>query len=198
MNKMTKIFFVRHAQSDLSVKDDKMRPLTEKGMADSCKVSEILAKENIAQLFSSPFKRAVDTLKPFAEMRNLDIQLIDGLKERRVSTGWLWMDDFMEFSKKQWKDFSYKLKGGESLGEIRDRNIAVINDILKKYQGENIAIGTHGTAMSTIIDHFTGNFGFEGFQRIVKKMPHIVCLKFKGVEFIEMTEIDVKSGWQNA
>lgn len=41
---MTKIFFVRHAESDFSVKNDKMKPLTEKGMTDSHKVSEILVK----------------------------------------------------------------------------------------------------------------------------------------------------------
>ena len=31
----TNIYFVRHAQPDISVKDDMLRPLTEKGMADT-------------------------------------------------------------------------------------------------------------------------------------------------------------------
>ena len=37
---MTKIFFVRHAEPDKSVKDDRTRPLTEQGLADTQYVCE--------------------------------------------------------------------------------------------------------------------------------------------------------------
>lgn len=38
--KEPKIFFVRHAEPDLSVRDDMLRPLTEKGMADAKLITE--------------------------------------------------------------------------------------------------------------------------------------------------------------
>lgn len=39
---MTRIYFVRHAQPDKSVKDDRTRPLTQKGLTDSALVIDIL------------------------------------------------------------------------------------------------------------------------------------------------------------
>ena len=42
MNKITRVFFVRHAQPDKAVKDDRNRPLTEKGRSVSSFVTDIL------------------------------------------------------------------------------------------------------------------------------------------------------------
>ncbi len=42
----TDIYFVRHAQSDISVKDDMLRPLTEKGMSDTKLVTKALKDKN--------------------------------------------------------------------------------------------------------------------------------------------------------
>ncbi len=88
-------------------------------------------------------------------------------------------------------DFSYKLEGGESLGEVAKRNVDALVQIIRKYPDSNIAVGTHGTAMSTIIHHFTKDFGFEGFLSIAEKMPHVVELSFNGEKFEGMEEIDV-------
>lgn len=62
----TKIYFVRHAEPDFSVKDDLMRPLSEKGMGDTKKITISLMDKNITAVYSSPCKRAVDTVKDFA------------------------------------------------------------------------------------------------------------------------------------
>ena len=44
---MTHVFFVRHAQSDKSWKDDRTRPLTEIGWGDRKKVTDVLARMRI-------------------------------------------------------------------------------------------------------------------------------------------------------
>lgn len=44
---MTKVYFVRHAKPDFSVKDDLTRPLTEEGMNSCKKVTEFLIDKNI-------------------------------------------------------------------------------------------------------------------------------------------------------
>lgn len=59
---MTSIFLVRHAQPDVNWKDGRTRPLTNIGLEDSRKVTLTLEKYNINMLYSSPYKRSMDTI----------------------------------------------------------------------------------------------------------------------------------------
>lgn len=183
---MAKVYFVRHAQPDLSVQDDLTRPLTEKGIADSRKVTEFLLDKGITKIFSSPYKRAYDTIKDFAEKSNLNIDIIDDFKERKIDD--VWIDDFNEFARKQWNNFDYKLERGESLNEVQRRDIKALQEILEKYPSDNIVIGTHGTALSTIINFYNKNFNYDDFERIKPLMPHIVYIDFEGFEAKEIKE----------
>ena len=64
---MTTIYFVRHAQPEYSWKDDKTRPLTGEGIADSERVYEVLKDIKLTYAVSSPYKRSIDTIKHCAE-----------------------------------------------------------------------------------------------------------------------------------
>ena len=92
---MTHLYYVRHAQPDYSVHDDLTRPLTEKGMRDCALVTDFLTDKSIDRVFSSPYKRAVDTVQPFAAQAHLPVTLIDDLRERRIDS--VWIDDFESF-----------------------------------------------------------------------------------------------------
>ena len=102
----TTIYFVRHAESDVSVRDDLTRPLTARGEADALRVTTALKGLDIARVYSSPYKRAVDTVRDLAQTLGLEIITIDDLRERAVGG---WVEDFVGFAKKQWSDFSFKL-----------------------------------------------------------------------------------------
>ena len=71
---------------------------------------------------------------------------------------------------------------------VQARNIEVIQEILAQNEGKNIVIGTHGTALSAILDYYTP-FGLEGFMRILDWMPYVVEVDFDGQEFVGMTEL---------
>jgi 2,3-bisphosphoglycerate-dependent phosphoglycerate mutase len=184
---MTQVYFVRHAKSDYSVHDDYARPLTEQGCIDCKKVTEFLLKRNINKIFSSPYKRTVDTVKDFAETINLKIHIIDGFRERAVTEGW-WVEDFNSFAKEQWNNFDYKLPGGESLNEVQERNIKSLMELLSNNVDQNIVIGSHGTALSTVVNYFNKNFGYSEFDRIKHIMPFIVCFTFDGQDIINIEE----------
>ncbi len=183
---MAKVYFVRHAQPDFSIIDDLTRPLTEKGIEDSKKVTEYLLDKQITKAFSSPYKRAVDTIKDFATKSNLEINIIDDFRERKIDDGWI--EDFNSFAKEQWNNFEYKLPHGESLNEVQKRNIAALHQILKENLNRNIVIGTHGTALSTIINYYDKNYGYSGFERIKQLMPYVACVEFEGTTAKKITE----------
>ena len=179
---MTKVYFVRHAEPNYNNRDDMSRELSAKGMVDRELVTQFLADKNIEVVLSSPYKRAVNTVAHFADNKGLNIEIVDDFRERKVDS--VWIDDFTSFSKAQWDDFDYKLSDGESLNEVQNRNISALNNVLKKYQDKNIAIGSHGTALSTIINYYDKSFGYEDFERIRTVMPWIVEFTFKNDECI--------------
>ncbi len=177
---MTNLYFVRHAEPNYDNHDDMSRELTPQGLIDRYKAKNFLSDKDINLVLSSPYKRSVDTVQPVADaIGQTEIETYYDLRERTVCDEWLYCFD--DYARNQWTDFTYKLEGGECLGEVQARNVAAINEIVKKYNGRNIAIGSHGTALSTIIHYYTGGkWGFDDFQRIKKVMPFVVKLSFDG------------------
>lgn len=173
---MTNLYFVRHAEPNYDNHDDLTRELTVKGLEDRKLVTEFLDDKNIDLVFSSPFKRAIDTVKDFADKNGFAIGIIDDFRERKIDN--VWIEDFNGFCKKQWEDFDYKLSDGESLREVQKRNIAALYQVLSDHKSKNIVIGSHGTALGTIINFFDPSFGFAGFNEIRNLMPLIVRLTF--------------------
>jgi 2,3-bisphosphoglycerate-dependent phosphoglycerate mutase len=184
---MTRIYFVRHSKPNFSIKDDLKRPLCEEGISACKKITEYLSDKGIHKVYSSPFKRAVDTIKDFADQFEFEIEKVEDLRERKVAD--IWIEDFNEFAKKQWEDFNYKLSNGENLNEVQTRNINAIHRILKSNADKNIVIGTHGTALSTIINYYDNSFDYSAFSRIKNLMPFVVCIDFEGLNAINIQEV---------
>lgn len=186
---MTKIYLVRHAEPNYNNHNDKSRELSAKGMADRELVTQFLSDKNIEVVLSSPYKRAVDTVAHFADSKGLKIETIDGFRERKVDS--VWIEDFTTFSKAQWSEFNYKLSDGESLNEVQRRNISALNKVLEKHKNRNIVIGTHGTALSTIITYYDNSFGYEEFEKIRTVMPWIVEFTFQNDNCVSIKYIDL-------
>ena len=175
---MTQVYLVRHAQSDNSVHASRERPLSDIGRRDAKAVTWTLKDRNITVIASSPYKRSCDTVKDLADTLGLAIVAYEDLRER---TSGKWFEgDFFDFAKKQWEDFNYHIENGESLGEAQARNIRALKKLLKEHDGENIVIGTHGTALSTILNYYYPQFGFEEFKKIVNFMPFVIRLDLEG------------------
>lgn len=189
MGQVTVFYFVRHAQPNYENHNDELRELSLKGLEDRKLVTDFLKDKQIDVVLSSPFLRAVDTVRDFAETYHLEIQTVDDFRERKVGDDWI--DDFTAFCRRQWEDFSYKLPNGESLEEVQERNIAALKQVMDAYEGKNIVVGSHGTALSTIIHYFHPAFGYEAFERIRMVMPWVVKFVFEQGKLLEIEEIDV-------
>ena len=191
-NAMTNIYFVRHAEPNYNNHDDMTRGLSPKGMKDRELVTEFLADKQVDIVLSSPYKRAVDTVAHFASLHDLPITTIDDFRERKVDSSWI--DDFDAFTRRQWEDFNYKLTDGETLSEVQNRNIAALQEVVEHHKGKTGVIGSHGTALSTIINYFVPQFGIEEFTRIKSIMPWIVRFSFIENDCVQIDEYDLFSG----
>lgn len=61
----------------------------------------------------------------------------------------------------------------------------------KENEGLNIVVGTHGTALGTMINYYDTSFGYEQFWSIVDRMPYIMHFQYQdAMQFYEVTEQD--------
>ena len=59
-------------------------------------VTKFLADKHIDVVLSSPYRRAVDTVKDFADSYGIEINIIYDFRERKIDSGWI--EDFTLFS----------------------------------------------------------------------------------------------------
>jgi 2,3-bisphosphoglycerate-dependent phosphoglycerate mutase len=192
---VTTVYFVRHAASDLRHAADETRPLSVKGLQDRELVAAYLAGKGLDAIYSSPYRRAIDTVRPLADALGLTIRPDDAFRERRVAAG-RWIADFDGYARRQWADFDYALPGGESLRQVQARNVAALGRLLRDHAGQIVAVGSHGTALSTIIHHFDPTYGYADFRRIQGLMPWIVRFTFDEGRCSGIAAIDLLAGAQ--
>lgn len=173
---ITNLYFVRHAHS-VYTPDELTRPLSEKGLQDAYKVMNLLKKESIDFVISSPYKRAVQTVEGITEN---EIELVGDFRERKLSEGPV--PDFAFAIRKVWLDEGFAWEGGESNAEARARGVEKTLELLHAYAGKNIAIGTHGNIMALIMSHFDPTYNFQFWKNLT--MPDIYKLSFTGTELI--------------
>ena len=187
---MTTIYFVRHCKPDAKIYDDRNRPLTEEGLEDSKQVLEILKDKKIDIFISSPYKRSYDSIKKAADYYRKSIITDERLRERKAGKN----SNNHEMFKKRWADLNFAEEDGESIGSVQKRNIEALNEILEKYQNKTIVIGTHGTALSSILNYYDTSFNGESFMKIIDLMPYIVKMEFDGKT--NTSKEDVFSIWK--
>lgn len=181
---MTRVYFVRHAQPEHDWQEDRTRPLTPEGQTDARAVLDFLKDKAIDAFYCSPYRRSLDTIRETAEYFGQEIHTDERLREREKGPD----GNNHGMFQKRWADHDYHEEGGESLRMVQERNMAALWDILRQQAGKNLVIGTHGTALSTILNYFDPEFGCQDFLRIIDWMPYIIELDFDGERLVEKRE----------
>jgi len=182
---MTKVYFVRHAQPDETCSDERTRPLTPLGLSDRVQVANVLMKYPIDCFYSSTYRRSYDTIALCAERLGIPIQTDERFRERTAGLN-SHMDSIFQ---RRWDDFDYCEPGGENLRSLQERNIEALQEVLEKNPDKNIVIGTHGAALSAIINYYDKAFAADGFIRLYGWLPFIVRLDFSGQEYLGREEL---------
>lgn len=182
---MTTVYFVRHAQPIHGWAEDRTRPLTEEGRADRAMVLEALKDVPVDAFYCSPYVRSYDTIAPAAASFGLPIITDARFREREAGEG----GNGEAMFRRRWADFDFHEPGGECLRAVQARNIAALHDVLDANPGRTVVVGTHGTALSTIMNYYDPTFGTEDFLRIIDWMPYIVEMTFEGRERVGLREV---------
>ena len=147
------VLLVRHAEpipvGSEGVADDD-RPLTDAGRAAAAELAAELDEYQVTAVYSSPYARSLETVSPIAERRGLEIQLLDALRERRLSPGP--MDDWLTALERAWTDVDFAPPGGET-GRAAQRRAVGTLDLLRSRHpdGGRLVLGSHGNLISLIL-----------------------------------------------
>lgn len=87
-----------------------------------------------------------------------------------------------------WEDWTFAYEGGESNDVAQKRAILCMQNILEKYKGKNIVIGTHGNIMVLLMNYFDSKYDFQFWKTI--QMPDVYKLTFDNNRFISAERIE--------
>ena len=160
---MGRLLLVRHCQAAWS-EDNEARPLSELGQEQARVLATRLREWPVDCIISSPYRRAIDTITPFADASSLEIGLDDRLRERK---GPFLPDarDHIATTEACFADHSLRLAGAETGFEAQERGWAVIEAALQSAQVLPVLV-THGQLLSFTLARVDGTTGLERWRRM--------------------------------
>jgi 2,3-bisphosphoglycerate-dependent phosphoglycerate mutase len=155
---------------------DNERPLTSEGRLAAAQLAERLRADSITAVFSSPYRRALETVQPIASIHALPVQIIDDLRERRLSQSPLAEPAFLEALHRARENPAFALAGGESTDDVRLRALRVLEKIRHETPYGAAVAGTHGGLISIVRWHLGKEFTVE--EALAEPMPAIYPIRW--------------------
>lgn len=161
----TTIYLVRHAQSrPAATLREPDWPLSAVGRRQAERLARLLEPLSIDHVVSSPYVRCVETIRPFAVRRGLEIAFEDGLRERRITTEL--RRDFDEILARSWSDFDFALPGCESSARAKERIRPAVERIVERCSGKTVAVCSHGNVISLLLNALDSAFDLTAMMRL--------------------------------
>jgi 2,3-bisphosphoglycerate-dependent phosphoglycerate mutase len=147
------VILVRHAEpvpvGTPGVGDDD-RGLSESGAAAAEELAAELDSFEVTAIYCSPYARAIDTVTPLARRRNLQVQVLDDLRERRLAVEPL--ENWRATLEQAWTDADFSMPSGESGRDAQRRAVAVLDLLRTRHpDGGRLVLGSHGNLISLIL-----------------------------------------------
>ncbi len=177
------VLLVRHAEPVAPYTTDHAdddRPLTDAGRAAAADLAAELDGYELTAIYSSPYARALETIIVLAERRNLRVQVLDDLRERRLSVERL--QDWRVSLEAAWTDAELALPGGESGRDAQRRAIGILDLLRARHpDGGRVVIGSHGNLISLMLQAFDPAVDFA--FHMAMPMPALYRLTHDGLRW---------------
>ena len=175
------ILLIRHCSAEGQESEAK---LTEKGLKQAHQLSISLPEFfKPTRIISSPFTRAVESVKPLADAFNLEIECDELLRERFLCENENNFSTVMAHLKKSFEDFDYKaVAAGESNRDCQKRALKFLKKLRNSYNPEQaVIIVSHGNLIASLLNlccSGSGNQQFFGYDEMMALTnPDVFMLK---------------------
>ena len=164
---MTEVYLIRHSEKYRNfnniINDDSFQLFNEKiilsinGKMFANKLANMEEMSNIDVVFASNYVRSIGTAKYIAYRNKIDVNIDKNFGERIYGINSV--DEIIDdFNVKQWNDIDYKLPNGESRRDVTNRMYNALIRVINDYKNKRIAIVSHGTAISFLLDKWCDVF----------------------------------------
>ena len=164
---MTEVYLIRHSEKYRNfnniINDDSFQLFNEKiilsinGEMLANKLANMEEMSNIDVVFASNYVRSIGTAKYIAYRNKIDVNIDKNFGERIYGINSV--DGIIDdFNVKQWNDIDYKLPNGESRRDVTNRIYNALIRVINDYKNKRIAIVSHGTAISFLLDKWCDVF----------------------------------------
>ncbi len=164
---MTEVYLIRHSEKYRNfnniINDDSFQLFNEKiilsinGEMLANKLANMEEMSNIDVVFASNYVRSIGTAKYIAYRNKIDVNIDKNFGERIYGINSV--DEIIDdFNVKQWNDIDYKLPNGESRRDVTNRMYNALIRVINDYKNKRIAIVSHGTAISFLLDKWCDVF----------------------------------------
>lgn len=161
---MTKLYLTRHGETEWNlegrIQGQKDSSLTKLGKNQAMWLGNRLNEINIDMIISSSSGRAVSTAEIIRGDRDIEIVHNDNLREINIGEweGMLHSEIEYYYREEQYNFWNfphlYKPIGGETFLQVLTRVSKEVEEIISKYQGNNILIVTHAIVLKALFTYF--------------------------------------------
>jgi len=171
---VTLLLLIRHALTDATGKRLSGRTrgihLSEAGRDQARVLASRLDPLPISAAYTSPLERCVETARPFASARGLDVLVEPRLIEVAYGT-WTGRSMGQLTRTTLWKQVqsspsSVRFPDGETLTEVQQRSVSALNEIAAAHPRGAVAVVTHADVIRLAVAHYCG-VHIDLFQRFV-------------------------------
>lgn len=152
---MARALLIRHCQTTSQLPG---APLTALGEQQATALVPWLRDRGVDHVVSSPYARAVASIRPYAEATGLALNVDERLHERVLAPRSI--DHWREVIRRAYVDPDHAEPGGESGRDVLRRTAAAIDAVLDA--GHRLpAIVGHGHSLSLYLQSIDPGFGFD-------------------------------------
>lgn len=208
---MTTIYLMRHSQAEKDIDYTKVNEdfesinkqfiLSIAGEKKAYRYSKIKELSNINMVISSNYVRAISTAKYIASNNKKKVVVDDLFNERKFGIA----DKSklpVDFFKKQFLNHDYKLKGGESFDDVKQRAIKGLIKVIKSNMGKKALIVTHSSAITFMLSkwcdvEYNGRYIIRYKDKVIIDgfgAPDLIELKFNEKnKLVKIRRVEIKS-----
>lgn len=159
----TELILIRHGETIWNVEgrfqgqqDSALTPL---GHAQAAAAATYIRDHAPTALYASDLTRTVQTAQPIAIATGLTVHHEPALRERNMGIfeGLTHAEAEMryaaEYARFASRDPEYALPNGESLTQLRQRGMDILERIAQRHPGERVAIISHGALLTVVLRH---------------------------------------------